>query len=103
MSENSAKLVVTAPGGNRFVVASGRNNSYGSVSQKFKLIKDLLYTFSAWIQLSEGSAPVTAIFKTSSGGYWPAGVVFSEAGCWSMLKGGLTVDARSSVVKVVLR
>ncbi|CAM8901471.1 unnamed protein product [Rhodiola kirilowii] len=92
-SFGGAKVVYrTAPGGNRFVVASGRNNSHGSVSQKFKLNKDLLYTFSAWIQLSEGSAPVTAIFKTSSG-YWPAGVVFSEAGCWSMLKGGLTVDA----------
>lgn len=46
----------------------------------------------AWIQVSSGSVPVTAIFKTSSG-FIHAGAIVAESNCWSMLKGGLTVDA----------
>lgn len=45
----------------------------------------------AWLQVSEGKAAVTAVFKTSSG-FVHAGTAHSEAGCWSMLKGGLTVN-----------
>lgn len=46
----------------------------------------------AWIQVSNGSAPVTAIFKTSSE-FIHAGAVVAEPKCWSLLKGGLTVNA----------
>uniref|UniRef100_A0A7N0ZWT2 GH10 domain-containing protein n=2 Tax=Kalanchoe fedtschenkoi TaxID=63787 RepID=A0A7N0ZWT2_KALFE len=78
--------------GNRFVVASWRNSSYGSVSQRFWFKKDHLYAFSAWVQVSEGSGvPVKAMFRTR-GGYRFAGAVMAEAGCWSMLKGGLTAQ-----------
>ncbi|KAI5576903.1 hypothetical protein BDE02_09G076700 [Populus trichocarpa] len=78
--------------GNKYVVAHSRNNPYGSMSQKLYLKKNHLYTFSAWVQVSEGNVQVTAIFKTDSG-FKKAGSVFAEPKCWSMLKGGLTVDA----------
>lgn len=45
----------------------------------------------AWVQVSEGSIPVKAMFK-SRVGYRFAGAVVVEVGCWTMLKGGLTVD-----------
>ena len=45
----------------------------------------------AWLQLSQGNAPVRAVFK-KNGEYKLAGSVIAESKCWSMLKGGLTVD-----------
>lgn len=46
----------------------------------------------AWIQVSSGSnVTVTAVFKTSTG-FKHAGSTIAESNCWSMLKGGLTVD-----------
>ncbi|CAA0397403.1 unnamed protein product [Arabidopsis thaliana] len=45
----------------------------------------------AWLQVSEGKAPVRAILK-KNGEYKNAGSVVAESKCWSMLKGGLTVD-----------
>ncbi|XP_058068723.1 endo-1,4-beta-xylanase 5-like [Magnolia sinica] len=78
-------------GGNKFIVAHSRNQSYDSFSQKLYLHKDKLYTLSAWVQISKGNAPVTAVFKTSNG-FKRAGAVAAKEGCWSMLKGGLTVD-----------
>lgn len=43
--------------------------------------------------MSEGSKiPVRAVFKTRHG-YKHAGAVIAKPNCWSMLKGGLTVDA----------
>ncbi|XXG48759.1 hypothetical protein AAC387_Pa02g3119 [Persea americana] len=78
-------------GGNNFIVAHSRKEPYDSFSQKLYMKKELLYTFSAWIQVSEGKAPVTAVFKTASG-FMNAGTVRAEAGCWSMLKVGLTVN-----------
>lgn len=82
--------------GNNFLVAHSRTHPYGSVSQKLFLEKDKLYTFSAWIQVSgTRNVPVSAVFKTSQG-FKPAGSVIAQAGCWSMLKGGLTVDFASS-------
>ncbi|KAJ7946166.1 endo-1,4-beta-xylanase-like [Quillaja saponaria] len=79
-------------GGNKFIVFHNRNRPHDSVSQKLYLQKDKLYTFSAWIQVSEGNVPVRAVFKTISG-YKHAGAIVAESKCWSMLKGGLTVDA----------
>ncbi|OMO63374.1 Glycoside hydrolase, family 10 [Corchorus olitorius] len=77
--------------GNRFIAAHSRNQFYDSVSHKFFLENNELYTFSAWIQVSEGSAGVRAVFKTVTG-FKLAGAIVAESGCWSMLKGGLTVD-----------
>lgn len=45
----------------------------------------------AWLQVTNGTAPVSAVFK-KNGEYKHAGSVVAESKCWSMLKGGLTVD-----------
>lgn len=42
----NAKVDFTEMGGNKFVIARGRNQSNDSVSQKVYLEKGLLYTFS---------------------------------------------------------
>ncbi|WCJ17973.1 Glycosyl hydrolase family 10 protein [Euphorbia peplus] len=87
-----AKIEHRESNGNKFIVAHSRPFPYASVSQNLYLHKNMLYTFSAWIQVSEGSnIPVTAVFKTKNG-YENAGVVVAQSKCWSMLKGGLTVD-----------
>ena len=53
----------------------------------------------AWIQVTgTRNVPVSVIFKTSQG-FKPAGLVLAQAGCWSMLKGGLTVDFASGPVE----
>ncbi|KAF8098379.1 hypothetical protein N665_0268s0048 [Sinapis alba] len=45
----------------------------------------------AWLQVSKGKTPVIAIFK-KNGEYKHAGSVVAESKCWSMLKGGITID-----------
>ncbi|KAH1158531.1 hypothetical protein GLYMA_11G105100v4 [Glycine max] len=77
--------------GNKYVVAHRRNQAHDSVSQKIYLQKDKHYTLSAWIQVSEGNVPVTAIVKTTTRLKF-AGAIFAESNCWSMLKGGFTAD-----------
>ncbi|KAJ6409467.1 hypothetical protein OIU84_009046 [Salix udensis] len=86
-----AKIEHRESDGNKYVVAHTRKNPHGSMSQKLYLKKNHLYTFSAWVQVSEGNVQVRAVFKTDSG-FKKAGSVFAEPKCWSMLKGGLTVD-----------
>ncbi|XVF01394.1 hypothetical protein REPUB_Repub04eG0084600 [Reevesia pubescens] len=81
--------------GNKFIVALSRNQFYDSVSHKLYLENNKFYTFSAWIQVSEGNAPVRAIFKTVTG-FTHAGTIVAQSKCWSMLKGGLTVDSSGS-------
>lgn len=46
----------------------------------------------AWIQVNSGNESVTAVFKTTSSGFKAAGSVIAKSKCWSMLKGGFTVD-----------
>lgn len=47
--------------------------------------------------MSNGSddIPVTAVFETSTG-FVHAGATIAESNCWTMLKGGLTVNASGS-------
>ncbi|RDY07426.1 rsgI6, partial [Mucuna pruriens] len=78
--------------GNKYVVAHSRNQANDSVSHKINLKKDRHYTLSAWIQVSEGNVPVTAVVKTSTRLKF-GGAIFADSGCWSMLKGGLTADS----------
>ncbi|KAL9244741.1 hypothetical protein vseg_018478 [Gypsophila vaccaria] len=79
--------------GNKFIVAHSRKKSYDSMSQKVTLLKDMFYTFSAWIQVSaKRNVIIEAIFKTNKGYQYGGGVV-ANAGCWSMLKGGVSVDS----------
>ncbi|XP_010447186.1 PREDICTED: uncharacterized protein LOC104729864 [Camelina sativa] len=87
----NAKVNFREFGGNKFVVATQRNQSIDSVSQKVYLEKGILYTFSAWLQVSIGNTPVSAVIK-KNGEVKHAGSVVAESKCWSMLKGGLTVD-----------
>ncbi|KAI8532654.1 hypothetical protein RHMOL_Rhmol11G0230300 [Rhododendron molle] len=97
-------------GGNNFIAATNRSGPHDSFSQKFYLEKRKFYTFSAWLQVSQGNANVAAAFKTVSG-FQRAGWVVAKTGCWSMLKGGLTVndsgpvdlyfEARKSAVKLL--
>ncbi|KAB1208368.1 Endo-1,4-beta-xylanase [Morella rubra] len=48
--------------------------------------------YAAWIQVNSGNESVTAVFKTTSSGFKAAGSVIARSKCWSMLKGGFTVD-----------
>ncbi|KAL6213246.1 hypothetical protein ACLB2K_012693 [Fragaria x ananassa] len=92
-SFGNAKLQHTESQGNKFLGAHSRMQPHDSMSQKVYLQSDKLYTFSAWIQVNTGSdVPVAAIFKTASG-FKRAGEIIAESNCWSMLKGGLTVEA----------
>ncbi|XP_062209158.1 endo-1,4-beta-xylanase 5-like [Phragmites australis] len=75
--------------GNGFAMALNRTLPYQSVSQKVYLQNDTHYTLSAWFQVSDGSADVQAIVKIAND-FIHAGGVVAKAGCWSMLKGGLT-------------
>ncbi|WCJ17975.1 Endo-1 4-beta-xylanase 4 [Euphorbia peplus] len=91
-----AKIEHRESNGNKFIVAHNRPDPHSSVSQTFDLLKKKLYTFSAWIQVSGGSnVPVRAVFSTQEG-YKHAGVVVAKSKCWSMLKGGLSVDTSGS-------
>ncbi|KAK9941868.1 hypothetical protein M0R45_007561 [Rubus argutus] len=89
----NAKLQHTESLSNKFLVAHSRIQPHDSISQNVYLQSDKLYTFSAWIQVDNGSdIPVAAIFKTAFG-FIRAGEILAESNCWSMLKGGLTVEA----------
>ncbi|KAL4579984.1 hypothetical protein LXL04_016156 [Taraxacum kok-saghyz] len=82
--------------GNEFIVSYQRNRSFDSVSQEFFLDHEKLYTFSAWVQISHGDeATVVATFRTPTS-FYNAGLTKAKSGCWSMLKGGLTVNQSSS-------
>ncbi|CAD6202520.1 unnamed protein product [Miscanthus lutarioriparius] len=82
----------TSAAGNGFAVALNRTRAYQSVSQKVYLQGDTHYTLSAWLQVSDASADVRAVVKTVDD-FVHAGGVVAKAGCWSMLKGGLTAAA----------
>ncbi|KAM5549652.1 endo-1,4-beta-xylanase 5-like [Rosa sericea] len=89
----NAKLQHIESHSNKFLVAHSRTQPHDSMSQKVYLQSDMLYTFSAWIKVNTGSdVPVAATFKTASG-FKRAGEIIAESNCWSMLKGGLTVEA----------
>ncbi|XP_073128151.1 endo-1,4-beta-xylanase 5-like [Henckelia pumila] len=78
--------------GNKYIVASNRSRPSHSFSQRFHLEKEKLYTFSAWLQVSHGEAHIAAMFQTKDS-YETTGWVIARNGCWSMLKGGLVVNA----------
>ncbi|KAI3445757.1 hypothetical protein Pfo_002422 [Paulownia fortunei] len=79
--------------GNNYMVAYDRNLPGDSFSHSFNLQKDLLYTFSAWLQLDNGNEVVSAFLITPSQQGIIVGSVIAKSGCWSMLKGGFTVDS----------
>ncbi|KAL2477463.1 Glycosyl hydrolase family 10 protein [Forsythia ovata] len=77
---------------NKFIVASSRSLPNDSFSQNFHIKKDLLHTFSAWVQISEGKETVAAFLKIPDQESIVIGSVIAKSGCWSMLKGGFTLD-----------
>ncbi|XP_028548826.1 endo-1,4-beta-xylanase 5-like [Dendrobium catenatum] len=82
----------TSRTGNKYLVFSRSGRiPYLSVSKKVLLQKEKLYTFSAWLQTDDGFADVVAVFK-AGGKLIHAGAIEARSGCWSMLKGGLSVD-----------
>ncbi|KAK7280255.1 hypothetical protein RJT34_25317 [Clitoria ternatea] len=81
--------------GNRFIVARNRTHPLDSFSQKVQLKQGMLYTFSAWFQLSEGSDSVSVIFKTNESELVRGGHVIARHGCWSLLKGGIVANFSS--------
>ncbi|XP_004230568.2 endo-1,4-beta-xylanase 5-like isoform X2 [Solanum lycopersicum] len=90
--DGHVKIEARESGGNKFIVAYNRTTPY-SVSQSFHLKKGLYYAFSAWVQLSEGSDTVVAmIYNSAQKTVITVGSVIAKSGCWSMIKGGLTVD-----------
>ncbi|XP_051146917.1 endo-1,4-beta-xylanase 5-like [Andrographis paniculata] len=79
--------------GNTFLVAYDRNLPNDSFSHKFNLQKDLLYTFSAWLQLNRGKEIVSGFLEIPGGSRkLIVGSVIAKSGCWSMLKGGFAID-----------
>ncbi|XP_061373932.1 endo-1,4-beta-xylanase 5-like [Gastrolobium bilobum] len=84
-------------GGNRFIVARNRTQPLDSFSQKVQLKKGMLYSFSAWFQLSEGSYSVSVLFKTNGSELIRGGHVIAKHGCWTLLKGGIVANFSSSV------
>ncbi|KAK8943350.1 hypothetical protein KSP40_PGU020105 [Platanthera guangdongensis] len=81
---------------------SGTGNKYlvsysGSASKQFLLEKEKLYAFSVWLQTSDGNADIIASFQVG-GEVIHAGAIEAKSGCWSMLKGGLSVDVTGPAV-----
>ncbi|WJX21148.1 endo-1,4-beta-xylanase [Trifolium repens] len=81
--------------GNRFIVAGNRTQPLDGFSQKVQLKKGMIYTFSAWFQLSEGSDIVSVVFKRNGSELVRGGHVIAKHGCWSLLKGGIIANFSS--------
>ncbi|XP_028222219.1 endo-1,4-beta-xylanase 5-like isoform X1 [Glycine soja] len=94
---NGAIKEVMSNGGNRFIVAHNRTQPLDSFSQKVQLKKGMLYTFSAWLQVSEGSDTVSVMFKTKRNEMVRGGQVIAKHGCWTLLKGGIAANFSSPV------
>ncbi|KAL3730246.1 hypothetical protein ACJRO7_027279 [Eucalyptus globulus] len=82
---------------NGFMAAYNRKLPLDSFSQKVLLEKGKFYMFSAWVQVSEGSETVSAVFGTGGGEFVPGGSVVAEHGCWSLLKGGIAANSSGPV------
>ncbi|RHN82182.1 putative endo-1,4-beta-xylanase [Medicago truncatula] len=55
----------------------------------------MIYMFSAWFQLSEGSDIVSVVFKRNGSELVHGGHVIAKHGCWSLLKGGIVANFSS--------
>eukprot|EP00257_Ricinus_communis_P022994 XP_015582867.1 uncharacterized protein LOC8262286 isoform X1 [Ricinus communis] len=86
--------------GNRYIIAHKRTQSLDSVSQKVQFEEGKLYSFSAWVQINEGSEDVVVVFR-NDGGLIRAGKVIAKNGCWSLLKGGVFANFSSQPVEIL--
>ncbi|XP_057802308.1 endo-1,4-beta-xylanase 5-like [Salvia miltiorrhiza] len=88
---NAAIATAKSPCGNSYAVVSGiRTPRSDGISQAFNVDRDILYTVSAWFQVSVGEAAVQVKIVTSAGNR-TANWITAKAGCWTMLKGGFHV------------
>ncbi|CAN6282948.1 unnamed protein product [Urochloa humidicola] len=87
----AAATVSTSPSGNKFAAALSRGSQPSrSVVQKIQMQSDTHYALSAWLQVSNGTVDVKATVKSPKGVLVAAGAAVVKAGCWTMLKGGMT-------------
>ncbi|GER42873.1 Endo-1,4-beta-xylanase C, partial [Striga asiatica] len=77
---------------NKYIGVFGRNKTFHSFKQTVYLEKEKLYTVSAWVQLKGHSRADVAVMVKTSTGFEIGGWVLAKSGCWSMLKGGFTVN-----------
>ncbi|XP_068323154.1 endo-1,4-beta-xylanase 5-like [Pyrus communis] len=82
----------TSKHGNRFIVAHNRTHPLDSFSQMVQVEEGKIYSFSASVQVSEGSEIVAVVFKFPNGDIVPGGDVIAEKGCWTLLKGGIVAN-----------
>ncbi|KAK3027474.1 hypothetical protein RJ639_041080, partial [Escallonia herrerae] len=82
--------------GNQFIVASDRHQASDSFSQWLYLEEGLIYTFSAWVRISEGKETVVVALRDSSKPRMVIGSVIAQSECWSMVKGGITVNVSTT-------
>ncbi|XP_022942689.1 uncharacterized protein LOC111447648 [Cucurbita moschata] len=74
---------------NTFIVAHNRTQPRDSLYQLVHLQYEKLYSFSAWVRLSEENAPVAVLYRNSEGGeIRNVGETIAQQGCWSLFKGG---------------
>ncbi|EEF29963.1 hydrolase, hydrolyzing O-glycosyl compounds, putative [Ricinus communis] len=86
--------------GNNFAVAYNRSGPLDSISQKVQLEKGKLYSFSAWVQISEGSETVATVFRAVNSEWIHGGYIIAKHGCWSLLKGGMVANV-SGLVEIL--
>lgn len=93
---NAKVAIAKSPDGNNYAVASNIITELSDgISQTFNADREMLYTISAWFQVSAGEAKIQAKVKTSTGNV-SAGSVLAKSGCWSMYKGGFVVNVTES-------
>ncbi|XP_047321174.1 endo-1,4-beta-xylanase 5-like [Impatiens glandulifera] len=80
-------------GSNPFIVSSRKHHQthQGFISQRFYLEIGMLYTFSAWLRVSDGTGEVDVMLKSPKE-VVRVGSVVAKSGCWSMIKTGFSVN-----------
>ncbi|WCJ17982.1 Endo-1 4-beta-xylanase 4 [Euphorbia peplus] len=97
-SPNHGRGILVNPEFRQNINASG---SFNRIVQKVRFEEGKLYSFSAWVQISEESENVAVVFRTACGeSMHGGGDVMAKYGCWSFLKGGLIAPV-TGLVEIV--
>ncbi|KAL6545806.1 hypothetical protein OROGR_009680 [Orobanche gracilis] len=78
--------------GNNFLASYDRKRSSDSFAFWVDIKNDLVYTFSAWLQVDRGTETVSVYYTGIDNRTRTIGSVVAKSGCWSMLKGGFTAE-----------
>ncbi|XP_037494057.1 endo-1,4-beta-xylanase 5-like [Jatropha curcas] len=62
-----------------------------------------IYSFSAWVQVKNGSENLVVVFRRASGELIPGGRVTAMEGCWSFLKGGIGANFSSGPADILFK